>query len=108
MSNTTPERVKAIAAHLKSMPDETIQIYIDDAVVEVSELNVPGKYHERLQRYLAAHLASLNVRRATSKTVSDMSISYSSTTGAGLDTTEYGQEYKRLLRKLRGGFLRVM
>lgn len=108
MSNTTPERVKAIATHLKSMPDETVQIYIDDAVVEVSELNVPGKHHERLQRYLAAHLASLNVRRATSKTVSDMSISYSNTTGAGLDATEYGQEYKRLLRKLRGGFLRVM
>lgn len=108
MIETTPKRIRAIAKHLHGMDDDSLQIYIDDAKMEVASLNVPGRYHERLQRYLAAHLASLNIQRASSKTVSDLSISYNNTTGLGLDATEYGQEYKRLLRKIQGGFLRLM
>lgn len=109
MTNTTKENVRAIAAHLEDMSNDALDLIIDDAIMEVAALGVPPQYHERLQRWLAAHLGTLNVRRGASKSAGDVSVSYTaSAVGIGLQSTEYGQEYQRLLHKLHGGYLRVM
>ncbi|SFP18591.1 DUF4054 domain-containing protein [Salibacterium halotolerans] len=104
MADTTADRVKAIASHLKGLNDSDIQMYIDDAKEELDRYSIKDEHKERLQRYLAAHLASLNQRRADSHSISGrISVSYSpSDKGSGLDSTEYGQEYKRLLRRATG------
>jgi len=107
-SATTVDRVIAIAEHLSTMSADSLQIFIDDAIQEVNDSGMLEQYKERAQRYLAAHLASMNKRRASSQSVSDVSVSYDSTVGLELDGTSYGQEYARLLRKVRKGYLRVM
>lgn len=99
---TTPERVRAIASHLGALSDPQLQLFIDDAMIEIASFpaeKIAG-YEERLPRYLAAHLASMNVRRSISQQVGDMKVTYDSGTGAkgeGLASTPYGQEYLRLL-----------
>jgi len=109
MTNTTKDKVRAIASHLDTMSDDALDVIIDDAIMEVAALGVSPTYHERLQRWLTAHLATLNVRRGTSKSAGDVSVSYTAVAaGPGLMATEYGQEYQRLLNKLYGGYLRVM
>ncbi|MED4933998.1 DUF4054 domain-containing protein [Heyndrickxia coagulans] len=103
MAPTTPERVRAIAKHLSSITDDQLQVYIDDAYQEVKELEVKDAYVERLTRYLAAHLASLNVRQTQSESVGPMRKSYSTQSvdnNTGLQVTPYGQEYERLKNKL--------
>lgn len=102
MPDTTPGRVRSIAKHLKSVGNEDLLVYIDDAKLQVADMNVPERYYEYLQRYLAAHLATLNVPRPTNKKVSDLSISYNRPSGNELEATEYGQEVKRMLGKLKG------
>jgi len=106
--NTTTDKVKAVAEHLKSMEDEDLQVFIDDAIIEVDDCGIPGKYRERAQRLLAAHMATLNKRRATSKSASDLSVTYGTQLGIGLHGSSYGQEFGRLLDKIRGVHLRVM
>ncbi|MGY4689341.1 DUF4054 domain-containing protein [Salibacterium sp. K-3] len=112
MADTTVDNVKAIASHLKSLSDSDIQMYIDDAKMEVDELGVAEKYHERLQRYLVAHYASLNIRRPEARSFEGASVSYKgpreTTYGSGMNMTEYGQEYQRLLRKAQGLRLLVL
>ncbi len=109
MADTTVAKVKGIAKHLSKLDPEIVQMYIDDAKAELSDYAIPAKYQERLQRYLAVHLATLDIARPTNKKVSDLSASYNRVQGKNLDGTEYGQEYRRLLRKARGGqLLQVM
>lgn len=99
---TTPEKVRGIANHLKSMTDDQLQIYIADATLELEGMKLKKEAgREVLTRYLAAHLTSLNLQRAQSQKVSDLSLTYASSAAGekGLDSTEYGQEYQRLLRK---------
>lgn len=105
----TPERLKNFASHLSMVPDSTLQIYIDDAILEVSRFNISGPNQEKLQRYLAAHFAIINHPRPVSRKVGDVAITY----GRGVvrddyDATEYGREYKRLLRQLIRKPLRVL
>lgn len=107
---TTPEKVRAVARHLKPVSDADLQLVIDDAYQDVLDLYKAKNeaYHERLTRYLAAHLASLNVRRATSQKVADMQVTYASQNRSvvsrerDLEATEYGQEFLRLLRLCQG------
>lgn len=110
MADTTVDKVKAIAKHLKNLSDEDIQMYIDDAILEVKEYRIADKYKERLQRYLAAHLASLDIRREESRSFEGASVTYSTSESSGkeLDSTSYGQEFKRLLRKAQGLRLTVI
>ncbi|MBU8908509.1 DUF4054 domain-containing protein [Desertibacillus haloalkaliphilus] len=107
--DTTVDRVRAIAKHLAKLPDATIEMYIEDAIDEVEKQKVRnGKTKERLQRNLAAHFASLNVRRTTSHSIHDMNSSFNVPQGDDLKSTEYGQEYLRLLKQTNGGLLRLM
>lgn len=106
MADTTIDKVRAIADHLDTLDDEQIQIYIDDAKLELSEYGYDSKYEEKLQRYFAAHLATLQVRRPQKESISDMSVTYGSTRSADESTnfemTKYGKELKRLLSKDAG------
>lgn len=99
---TELQKVRAIARHLKKMPDDDLQVFIEDASAEVNKYKVGSTDRERLTRWLAAHLATLNYRRAQSESVAELSRSFSSAQGEGLDATEYGQEYKRQLKKVIG------
>ncbi|MBW2672316.1 MAG: DUF4054 domain-containing protein [Deltaproteobacteria bacterium] len=102
MTYTTIERVRAICPHLEQMPDSTLQMFIDDASIEVEKIKsratvtVTDQDAERLERWLAAHLATLQERRPVSQSVSGISVSFPNTGGSGLAATEYGQEYLRL------------
>lgn len=98
---TTPEKVKSIAKHLSSLPEEQVLLLIDDASLEVNELPIKEVYKEKLTRYLAAHYGSLNIRQTQSETVGPIKRSYTSSAvddRVGLDATPYGQEYSRLLK----------
>jgi len=105
---TLIEKIRAIAGHLKKMDDGDLEVIIEDATEEVEFCGIPDAYKERAIRLLAAHLATLNKRRGTSKSASDLSITYGGQFGTGLYATSYGQEFDRLLRKIRGVHLRVM
>lgn len=105
MANTSSGRVKSIAKHLKVMSDEDLEVFIDDAYQEVKTLGIKESDEERLTRYLAAHLASLDIRQTQSESVGPMKKTYtiqSIDTNKGLSSTPYGQEYDRLMRKLTG------
>ncbi|MFT8928524.1 MAG: DUF4054 domain-containing protein [Sporolactobacillus sp.] len=104
-NKTTVARVRSIAKHLSSMSDDDLQVSIDDAYQEVTDRSVPSQYIERLTRYLAAHFASLNVRQSESERVGPMQRTFANrqmNDSKGLDMTTYGQEYKRLLKRIDG------
>ncbi|MFC2948538.1 DUF4054 domain-containing protein [Virgibacillus sediminis] len=98
-SLTTAARVKSIASHLKAVSNEDMDVYIEDASQEVSSSPIKEEYRERATRYLAAHMASLNVRQAQNQKVGEISQTFTTTGGAGIDSTPYGQEYDRILKK---------
>lgn len=102
MNKTTVERVVAIAPHLVDLESTTVDIYIEDAVNELKGTSLAD--NEKAQRYLAAHLGSLNIRRATSEKVESVSVSYDNSTGdgLGLNSTEYGQEFARIVSNEKG------
>lgn len=102
MAETTLERIRAAAPHLAAVPDGTITLLMEDAALEVSKLNAPPEYQERLVRYLTIHLASI-----TNKTVIKEKLegvgekTYADTSDSqGLLSTPYGVEYQRLFDEL--------
>ncbi|MFB6475769.1 DUF4054 domain-containing protein [Paenibacillus glucanolyticus] len=109
---TTPQKVRGIAKHLSGLSDEDLQLYIDDSYQDVISLYKAKdeSYHERLTRYLAAHMASLNIRRVTSQKVDGMQMTYESggKDGDGLESTEYGLEFLRLLNRSNGSLIPLM
>jgi len=82
--------------------DMVADTFIDDAKLEMEKHKVPDKYHEKLQRYLAAHFATLDYRRPETQKIGDLQTSYKSpgeeSKSNGLEGTEYGKEYNRLLK----------
>lgn len=103
MVSTTVKRVRAIANHLNEVEDEQIEMYIEDAKVEMSDLEYKELYEEKIQRYLAAHYATIDVRRVQREKMEDMSLTFESSRLVKgkdfLETTKYGQEVIRLLEK---------
>lgn len=99
---TTVAKVQAIAKHLKALTPEDLEVYIEDASLEVSSSSIKSEYQERATRYLAAHMASLNVRQAQVQRVDGMSQTFAGAGGAGTSATPYGQEYERILKKFKG------
>jgi hypothetical protein len=96
--NTTPDVIKMTAKHLSSVPNEVLQIFIDDASLEVSSMKISEENKQRLIRYLATHLASLSNKTVKKEKVDGLEREYSVSDGVtGLDSTQYGQEYLRLL-----------
>ena len=104
MAATTPEKIRAIAKHLSGLADEQLKLYIDDAFQEVKDLHIHEQYIEKLTRYLAAHLASINVRQTQSESVGPMRKTFTTQTidsNTGLNSTPYGQEFSRLVKKYK-------
>lgn len=101
---TTLERVRMLSDEFTSISEERLTMYIEDASLEVSSLNVPELYQERLARYLTAHLASLSITKAQAvirEKVDVIERQYSEPNkNMGLLATKYGQEYQRILEEL--------
>ncbi|ABR46650.1 conserved hypothetical protein [Alkaliphilus metalliredigens QYMF] len=99
---TTVERVRAIASHLGGLPDSTIEIYIEDAKLEMNSMEFKASFKEKIMRYLTAHYATLDNPKIKSEKVDGLgAIAFSDSTSGkeGLKSTEYGQEVLRLLKK---------
>ncbi len=105
MNETTVANVKAIASNLSEMPDETIQLYIEDAKLEMQNLKYAPVYEEKLMRYMAAHLGTLDMPKVTTEKLDGVgSQSYQMQTSEdGLKGTPYGREVLRILKKSSGG-----
>lgn len=100
---TTIAKVRDIVFHLTSLSDSSLQIIIDDAALEVDGLILLTEFQtdphkERLNRYLAIHLASLKPQDVVKEKLDILERVYSAS-GQGLDATPYGQEYVRMVRK---------
>jgi len=98
MADTTVDNVLAIAPHLSSLDDSTIDLYIEDAIEELKGTSLAD--NERAQRYLAAHYGTINVRRATSEEIkNELSVDYED---SGDYSTKYKQEFERLVSNANG------
>ncbi|MBD8026428.1 DUF4054 domain-containing protein [Ureibacillus sp. Re31] len=106
---TTPEKVRMMGKEFTNMTDEQLNMYIEDASLEVSSLSVPDEQKERLTRYLAAHLASVNTRKIVREKVDVIERQYSDQGSTeGLLSTPYGQEYQRILKKISKKTINLM
>ncbi len=108
MADTTAVRVKSIASNLKNMEDSTIDMYIEDAKIEMQSMKYKATFEEKIMRYLAAHFATLDAPKAVSEKIDGLgSQSFSDSTAGENDlySTPYGQEVARLLKKSNGGIM---
>lgn len=104
----TPEEVKVNANHLAFVPDEILESVIQDVyTVYIGDYAVRWKNNASrlaklkvIEKLLAQHMATLNVRRADSESAAGMSKSISVPKDKDLDQTEYGQMAKRLAKNL--------
>lgn len=112
---TTVARVRAIAPHLEDVDADVIEMHIDDAALELEGRDIPEDWEERLQRYLAAHFATLSrPENGNVTTITERVDVLSRTRQLGgnlnwedLRSTRYGQEAWRMLRRLAGPTLVV-
>lgn len=89
-----------------AMSDIRLQMFIEDAWLDVQDLNVPEKHQERLTRYLAAHLAFSDIKEVAKESVGSLAREYQKRSGndlTDLSSTPFGQEYQRLVDKLTIG-----
>lgn len=115
MAQITSAEVLLIAPELSGMSVDQWADVIADVYTEIVVENWPSEAKaNRAAKYLAAHLATMNTRRAgaggpvQSRTVGSVSTTYAAVAGAiDLTATSYGQEFKRLLRLSFGGPLVV-
>ena len=120
----TPAEFKARYTEFASVADPRVQIFLDDAALEMSEATW-GDLYDRGQGALAAHYLSIAEKNAaggggstapiSSKKVGDVSITYavtpSGTVGdstASFMDTSYGQDYLGLLELVGQGAIAVV
>ena len=104
----TPNEVRINANHLKRVDDETLQTCIDEAYTlfiadfERRYTNRPAMIDKLkiVAKYLAQHIATLNVRRADSESIGGMSKSISVPKDKDLEQTEYGQMAKKIAKNI--------
>jgi len=101
---TTNERVRLLGSEFDAIPDARLEMCIEDASLEVSSLGIPVVHHERLTRYLAAHLAILSMepkQAVIREKVDVIERQYSDPNkNLGLLGSKYGQEYQRILEDI--------
>lgn len=104
MAQPTVSSVRLMSDQFSGMSDEKLQLFIDDAYLEITtEYKVNEVHHERLTRYLAAHLAYLDIKEVSKEAVGALSREYQKRAGndnTGILSTPFGQEYKRILDRL--------
>lgn len=100
-ASTTIARVRLLGDEFANIPDERLEMYIEDASLEVSSLDISESHKEKLARYLAAHLAVLSITQNQSVIREKLDVierEYSDPNkNNGIFSTKYGQEYQRLL-----------
>lgn len=101
MAKTTIERLKNTVKQAENMSEGTLEMYIDDAFLDVQEAKFPEMQQERANRYLAAHLVVLADKHVISEAVGPLKRNYSGVNADSQDlqTTPFGQEYLRLFDK---------
>jgi len=101
MAKTTIQKVKLTAVSLSALSDEAIELYIDDAYLTVQASKFPEMYEEVANRYLTAHLASVNTKNVIAEQVGTLKRQYSDKNleDKDLNSTVYGQEYLRLKKE---------
>ena len=107
----TPADIKTRFPEFDSVNDSRIQIFIDDAELELDEGRWGDLYDKGLS-YLTAHLLYMGEQSAggsgaglgplSTKSIGDVSVSFGSYLAADNDansfnSTSYGQEYYRLM-----------
>jgi hypothetical protein len=101
---TTLERVRLNAAHLRQVPDDTLNLCIEDAYTVYIAPYTAHFYVtslEVVERYLAIHFATLNIRRPDNENLTGVgSKSVNVPKGEDLEQTEYGQTAKKLAKQL--------
>jgi len=108
MPDTTVAAVRAIAPHLSNIPNDTIQMYIDDAKTEMETLQYKPSQEEKIMRYLAAHYATLSFPVVKSESLDGLGSQNYVIPGEGkedLSATAYGQEVARMLKKSGNGMI---
>lgn len=104
----TAANVKVNAKHLNSASESDLTsviadvhtIFIEDYVAKW--INEEDKIRKLtvIEKLLAQHMATLNVRRADSESIAGMSKSISVPKDQDLDQTEYGQMARKMAQKL--------
>lgn len=92
MARTTVEEVKDIAEFNK-VTDTELHGFIQDANIIIDDRlkgNASDAKLTLIEKYLAAHLASLKERRVSESEVGDTAFVYEGETGEGLKSTRYG------------------
>lgn len=91
--------------------DETVQAAINDSGVfmeniqYVNELGIPTGEYNVLKKYLAQHLAIMNLKQTTSLGLTNNSESWRAVLNdLGLDQTIPGQNFKAIIRKYTDDF----
>lgn len=119
----TPADMKERFPEFASLTDARVQLFIDDAELELAPAEW-GDSYKKGWSYLSAHLLSCSISSATgggiggangpvaSRAVGDVSISFGSNlsmdaTAGAYNLTPYGQEYWRLVNLLGVGMLAV-
>ena len=117
----TPLDIKARFTEFSSIDDARIQIFIDDATLEMSE-SVWGSLYNKGLAYFTAHLLTISGKTASgnsgslntvaSKAVEGVSQSFTTPSDISVKnssylSTAYGQEYYRLLKLVSKGIRSV-
>ena len=102
---TTPARVRATANHLVALSDEVLAICIDDAyntwVRKAECVTDDVGLLETLERLIAQHYATINLRRPDSMQIKNtVTQSVTVSREIGLNGTEFGQAAKEILASL--------
>ncbi|WP_228472918.1 DUF4054 domain-containing protein [Listeria welshimeri] len=105
MVKTTVAKLKITAKSIVNLSEEALNVFIDDAFMQVQSAGFPEEYEDIANRYLAAHLATLDDKNIKSEAVGSLKREYSGNNVlfTNLKSTSYGQEYLRLLTDFAGG-----
>jgi hypothetical protein len=107
MSNTTWSNVSIIYPAASGMSIDAQSMILSDVALECTQATW-GTAQEKAQRYLAAHLAAMMLKRdhlnsgsISGKTVGDISINYSTPAWndpSRYDESDFGREYRNMIR----------
>ena len=119
----TPADFKIRFLEFGSIPDSRVQLWLDDALLEVGE-SAWGDLYEKGVFLLAAHFLSLDqinqgedesggvTGNVTSRSVGDVSVSFAKATSDSSSDdwylqTSYGSEYLRLKKRVGMGIVAI-
>lgn len=94
---TTTDKLKLTAPELSKYDNELLELWIDDAYIDVQHARFPKEVEERANRYLAAYYGHLSERSSDKvqvKKLSSLQLTYFSPSDL---KDPYLVEYKRLL-----------